>query len=355
MNKLILKIGMMGARRAVPLLLLVLLNLPVSAQPDTLRVLFVGNSYTYTNNLPQLFSSLAASGGQPTVVDMSAPGGYWLEQHCVLPETISKISQGIWDYVVLQEQSQVPTIDYYRYGSMYPSARYLDSLIVSYGQQTAFFLTWGRKHGGQQTINQYSSPVFRDFFHMQDSLTSAYTQIARELDATLCPVGLAWAEAVRRYPRADLWQPDDSHPTLQGTYLAACVFYAKLTNLNPVGLSYTAGLRPAEVRFLQVIAARTVFGTDESQGSPIADLRPQVTPNPFNPTTTIRFSLPQAAMVSLEVFDIGGRCVGVQHVEPLQPGTHEITFDGSALPSGVYLYRLQGGGEPVVGKMIILK
>ncbi|MCX6641152.1 MAG: T9SS type A sorting domain-containing protein [bacterium] len=78
-------------------------------------------------------------------------------------------------------------------------------------------------------------------------------------------------------------------------------------------------------------------------------------PNPFNPTTTIRFTLPQAAHVVLEVFDIHSRVAGVQHVEPLQSGAHEIQFDGSGLPSGVYLYRLTTGENTASGKMVLLK
>ncbi|MCX6640258.1 MAG: T9SS type A sorting domain-containing protein, partial [bacterium] len=85
-----------------------------------------------------------------------------------------------------------------------------------------------------------------------------------------------------------------------------------------------------------------------------------VSPNPFNPTTAIRFDLPQAARVTLEVFDINGRVVGVQHVEPLQAGSHQIQFDGSELPSGIYLYRLTASGSgatPTIatGKMVLLK
>ncbi|MCX6639374.1 MAG: SBBP repeat-containing protein [bacterium] len=84
-------------------------------------------------------------------------------------------------------------------------------------------------------------------------------------------------------------------------------------------------------------------------------LHPNISPNPFNPTTTIRFDLQQPAQVTLEVFDINGRVVGDQHVEPLQAGSHEIQFDGSGLPSGVYIYRLTAGVTSANGKMVLLK
>jgi hypothetical protein len=76
------------------------------AQDDTLRVLFIGNSHTYYNDLPQLFYNLSLSGNHPVIKDMSAIGGYTLEQHSTNPTTLSKIAHGGWNYVVLQEQSQ---------------------------------------------------------------------------------------------------------------------------------------------------------------------------------------------------------------------------------------------------------
>ena len=95
-----------------------------------------------------------------------------------------------------------------------------------------------------------------------------------------------------------------------------------------------------------------------------AHVPPSTFPNPFNPTTAIRFDLPQAARVRLEVFDVAGRAVGAGR-EPGTPGalvdgwreagSHEVTFDGSGLPSGVYIYRLRAGQYTASGKMVLMK
>jgi hypothetical protein len=80
-----------------------------------------------------------------------------------------------------------------------------------------------------------------------------------------------------------------------------------------------------------------------------------VSPNPFNPTTTISFGLPEASLVTLKIYDSNGRQVA-QLVNSLQPaGVHQITFDGSSLPSGLYLYRLTAGQNTASGKMVLLK
>ncbi|TKJ37286.1 hypothetical protein CEE37_14355 [candidate division LCP-89 bacterium B3_LCP] len=88
-------------------------------------------------------------------------------------------------------------------------------------------------------------------------------------------------------------------------------------------------------------------------------------PNPFNPTTTISFSLPEAGLVRLDVFDIRGREVGSAQDRPLreswmEAGWHQITFDGSGLASGIYLYRLELSGSGTtptteIGKMVLMK
>ncbi|MCX6640363.1 MAG: M14 family zinc carboxypeptidase [bacterium] len=99
-----------------------------------------------------------------------------------------------------------------------------------------------------------------------------------------------------------------------------------------------------------------------------------VFPNPFNPTTTFSFELRAASFVTLEVFDVNGRTVGAHGMRPIvggvgsqgarhaplqetwyPAGSHEITFDGSGLPSGVYLYRLTAGENIANGKMVLMK
>ena len=346
----------------LPFILLLLLS-PVSlyAQHDTLHVLFLGNSYTYFNDLPNMFVDLSRSGDRPVFVDSNTPGGYTLMEHSTNAVSLEKISQGIWDYVVLQEQSQIPTIDYWRYNSMYPAARALDSLITEHNENTAFFMTWGRKYGGTQTIGGYSSPVFVDFFHMQDSLSSAYTQIANELSATLCPVGNAWATAVRMDSTVDLWQGDNSHPTLRGSYLAACVFYAVFFDESPVGLEYTAGLQTVDALFLQQAAQQTVMkSSSKFIPQPSAFILYQNFPNPFNSNTTIHYNLQRPADVKLKIVDILGREV-ITIVDQYQTagpksiiwnGTNASGFDVS---SGIYFYKIQAGRNTESKKLLILR
>lgn len=241
---------------------------PVRAS-DSLRVLFVGNSHTYVNDLPGLFRGLSEAGGRPVRTDVSTFGGYSLEDHTNTPATLDKIAQDSWDFVALQEQSIIPTVHYWRYNSMYPAARLLDSLVRRQGAQTVFYMTWGWKYGGQHSHGDSLSPDFRDYFEMQDSVRVAYQGIAAELSAAMSPVGMAFARARSIDSLVDLWQDDYCHATLEGTYLGACVFYAVLHGANPVGLGFYGGLSPADALFCQEVAWQTVSGIVEAPPVPL--------------------------------------------------------------------------------------
>jgi hypothetical protein len=235
----------------------------VSAQ--SVNVLFLGNSYTASNQMTAIFEQLATSAGDQVYVDALNIGGYTLGMpgsgHLSNPASIELIQQGDWNFVVLQEQSQMPTIPYYRDNYTYPAADSLHQIIQESNPcaNTVFFMTWGRKNGGQQCISSYCSPVFVDYFHMQDSLESAYMNMALNNNAFCAPVGRAWANSIANGDPIELFAADESHPSLAGSYLAACTFYATCFNKSPLGIEYTAGLSPDDAEYLQQVAQYTVM------------------------------------------------------------------------------------------------
>ena len=320
---------------------------PLSARDDdTLRVLFIGNSHTYVNDLPGMFHSLSESGSRVAIVDMSAPGGYALMEHVTNPTTLDKIARPGWDFVALQEQSQIPTIEYWRENGMYPASRTLDSLVRLPGAGTAFYMTWGWKLGGTMTYRGHSSPEFRDYFHMQDSTTAAYRRIARELSARMVPVGSAWAIARRRDSLVDLWQTDNCHATVKGTYLAACVFYAALWEADPRGLSYAAGLNPEDAQSLQQAAWEAVSGISEHVITPRSAPAVRAVPNPFSSNVRISCSLPASSRPAVTIFDATGRLIRTLFNDRRTPGPQDILWngrdhDGDRVRPGIYFCKLQ--------------
>jgi hypothetical protein len=331
-------------------LIFLLFAVSAQAQNDTLRVLFIGNSHTYFNNLPHMFAFLSQSGGYAVEVDSNTPGGYTLEGHCTNQTTLDKINQGGWDFVVLQEQSAYPTIDFYRYGSMYPAARHLDSLIIQHGEHTALYMTWGWRGGGQRDIDGHYSVPFVDYFQMQDTVTAAYVMLRDILSSVLLPAGNAWARAMRTDTTLDLWSPNDNyHPNLMGSYLAACVFYATFFHQSPIGLSYTAGLTRQQADFFQLMADQTVSSIgNEVAYVPSSFELLQNYPNPFNGRTTI--NLNRAENVQIGIFDIDGRLITTLSTE-----NGNAVWDASDLSSGLYFARLTNGQSSNAIKMVLLK
>lgn len=225
---------------------------PCENDSNCTQVLFLGNSYTFVNDLPQMFASLAKAGGHRVEVDMAAEGGMTLADHAKSQTTVDKIKSSKWDFVVLQEQSQIPAVMEVRNAQMYPPARTLVSLIRENGAEPVFYMTWGYRNGWPDSgLTSYES--------MQQGLYDGYMSIVHELKTRVAPVGVAWAEAHKKNPQVNLWQDDGSHPAVQGTYLTVCVFYATIFGESPEGLSYRGDLSKDEAQWLQKIAADAVL------------------------------------------------------------------------------------------------
>lgn len=231
---------------------------------DTLSVLFLGNSYTYYNNLPELVQNLSASAGKTLIVDSNTSGGYTVSQHLHDTVTIQKISRGIWDYIVIQEQSQIPTIDYCRYNIMYPAIAELKSMAEQYhpGTKIITYMTWGRRYGGRQCDdgNVHCSPDFTDFNHMQDTLTKAYTEISNMLSMQCAPVGVSWQNVLNDTSLV-LHTSDNSHPNMDGSYIAALTIFSTIWKQPTAGFSFTAGIPEERARYFQLKSDSTVFNS----------------------------------------------------------------------------------------------
>ncbi|MBI4891193.1 MAG: hypothetical protein HY821_11260 [Acidobacteria bacterium] len=207
---------------------LILLSLGASlfarqeASSKPLRVLFIGNSYTYYNNLPRLLEVVAESqkGGPRIETGASLSGGKNLMWHWEKGEALELIRKGGWDFVVLQEHSTLgkvpaqgaePEINdpatYFEYAAKFHEE------IVKAGARTVLYASWARS----------------GFPEHQRRLDDAFIRFALKSGAGIVPAGLAWTVARIEVPAIVLHSPDRSHPTMAGSYLNALVFYQSLT------------------------------------------------------------------------------------------------------------------------------
>ena len=226
-------------------------NPPPLGTSVPLHVLFLGNSYTYVNDLPGTFAGVATAAGRQVSVSSIAHGSWTLgappNDFVDDAATTSTLAAGGWDVVILQEQSQIPSIPDYVTSSTLPAAKTLDARAHAGSpcERTMMFETWGRRDGGAQCMGECSA-AFADFDAMQDVLTASYQQVAVALGAEVAPVGEAWRIARHAHPEIELFQADGSHPTAAGTYLAACVFYGRIFGASPVGIAPPGGIPQPE-------------------------------------------------------------------------------------------------------------
>ena len=212
---------------------ILLLNIHIFSQ-NTRRVLFLGNSYTDVNNLPQTVADLAISAGDTLIYDSNCPGGYTLQGHSANITSIGKIQSGNWDYVVLQEQSQLPSFPLNQVETeVFPFAKILNDTIKKYNpcSETMFYMTWGRKNG--DAANCAVWPPVCTYEGMDSLLRMRYMMMADSNHAIVSPVGVVWRYIRQKYPMLELYQADESHPSAVGTYIAACCFYTSIFRKNP--------------------------------------------------------------------------------------------------------------------------
>ena len=228
----------------------------LSFSQDSLSVLFIGNSYVYTNDLPNTLKSLSTSKGDVLTVASKTNGGYTFQNHVNDPVTFSKIHLTDWHYVILQGQSQEPSFPYDQVNTeTLPYAVQLADSVYANApcSQVVYFMTWGRQNGDSQWDS------ISTFDKMNTRLRNAYLRIADSSQASVAPAGPAWKYVRDNYPNINLFSADASHPSVEGTYLNACVFYSSLFHKSPEGATFYDGLDTNTAIILQQVARMTVL------------------------------------------------------------------------------------------------
>ena len=225
------------------------------------EVLFIGNSYTYVNDLPNLVKEIALSFGDTLIHDSSTPGGANFNGHSSSAQTLAKINQQQWDYVVLQAQSQELSFSPFQVASdSYPYAEILvDSIFANSScTEPLFFMTWGRKYGDQSNCQFY--PPVCTYLGMQQRLRESYLDMTFTHNTSCSPVGMAWKKSIEIDSTLNLYSSDNSHPSIYGSYLAACTFYASIFKKSAVGSTYWPNaIDSASAYILQQIGSSTVL------------------------------------------------------------------------------------------------
>ena len=201
-------------------------------RPDTVRVLILGNSFAYYNNMPRMLEAVAASRRGPVIrTTIVGKGGATLEDHWRDTAAQALLRRGRWDWVVLNEQSTFGEVYLVNGRSrVHGWSRFADyasrytTVARAGGARVALLVHWANR----------DAPA-RD----QAAIDYAITSVARASGATVIPTSLAWQALLRVHPELDLYDVDGHHPSAAGSYLEAATLYATLIDRSPVGATDT--------------------------------------------------------------------------------------------------------------------
>jgi len=205
-------------------------------------ILFIGNSYTFYNKMPQeIFLPMAQKAGISLSVDTITRGGHKLYEFCdpeddygkLVPPALSE--HGKYDFVILQEQSVLPASE--NVPRFYSAVRTLCEKVRSAGAVPILYATWGRKSGSKTlTERQWTSEG------MTYRLAAAYQAIGEELDLSVAHAGLAFFHVANRHPEMELYREDKSHPSYEGSFLAAATLFATVFRKDPTQVPFFGAL-----------------------------------------------------------------------------------------------------------------
>lgn len=222
--------------------------------------IYIGNSFFYYNNslhghVTQLLRAADPKYGFRSVsATLSGSGFNWHDVDSYFrPNAVSSYSFVADNKIVFNQPARLFDIAIMMDCSQCPIHPQLKSVFLEYAKKHSDTV---RKHGAKPVF--FMSWAYSDAPEMTAQLAEAYTQAANDNNVFVIPAGLAFARSIAQQPELNLYVPDKRHPSLMGTYLAACTTYAALFKKSPVGLKYTAGLDEPTARFLQTVAWETV-------------------------------------------------------------------------------------------------
>jgi len=284
------------------------------AEQKPLRVLMIGNSYTRFNLLHKMLQKVAEASGRRLHVDIEARGGFSLRMHLKHGAALQRIRNGHYTHVVLQGHS-LSAVDHP--DELAEDAQRFDAAITAAGAQTVLYQTWARRPNASIYRNHHQLRSFDDMALLVDT---TYSGIARRLGAELAPVGGAFHQAVQHDPSVPLWGSDGSHPTLAGSYMAACVLYGTITGTDPRETSYVPWTLDSDLadKLRTVAAASLLF--------PLGDL-------PFRTEPALAPSAPTPAPVAGNVAASIAALMGAPPGADQSPAAASGDDSGSALPA----------------------
>jgi hypothetical protein len=249
---------------------ILIFKISIAQSFDTTKVLFIGNSFTSQNNLPSIFQQLAQSANKKVVIASHMPGGISVgdisqgtSAHMNNPLVYSLIKSNDWDYLVLQDNQGRFCLGY----GQFPASslvieghlKILDSLLFYHPcAHVLWYAGFGPKYGYPPYGNTGAALI--------DSIYHNYQYLHEMAGQIIAPIGPAFLRIITGFQSINLWGPDDTHPSLYGSFLIANVLYTTIFKSSPITSSYNPGISLSEDSLLKNIAFQTTIDSLHNTG-----------------------------------------------------------------------------------------
>lgn len=225
---------------------------------DSLKVLWIGNSFTFTNDIPGIVKDIADNQGVKLSITRFLKPGERFSGHLKNKELVKALKKGGWDYVILQGFSSTPAYSTESVArDIYPYAHTLDSLAKtkSPNVHVIYYMTWGHKYGN---VRQTDYPLDDTYELMQERIKTTYLEMTHANNGWCAPVGIAWKRIIEDYPAYQLYESDCFHPSILGSYLSANVIFTTI-HQRRYQTDVTCGIPTEQAEALQQTAQNTVM------------------------------------------------------------------------------------------------
>ena len=340
---------------------------------STCNILFIGNSITGFNHMPNMVDTLSTTAGKTIYVDAVLRYGESIVKICQYESTIQKLQEKPWDYVVIQgdihntafPETHHIIMPWVPYESIPKMLREMKETIMQINARTKilFFMPWAYEDGMTWIPGQTDT-----YATMQVKIKDNSVMFGHDCQIMIAPVGWAWYQVyIDRGSVANLFMSDFVHATLKGSYLAACVFYSTIFWESSEGISYYAGLSQTDAGYFQSVASSVVLDNlnlwdqtltnSESLNDEVStDFKLyQNFPNPFNSSTVIQYQIPDNGEVVIRVYDISGEEAGILFSGYKEAGEHQLIWNAEGYSSGVYLIQLHFNSKLTTKKIVLMK
>lgn len=246
------------------LFLPMLLALTALNAQDTTRILFIGNSFTYYNNMPDIVKGFASATQRQVITGMHAPGGVSVGDiaqgnmaHMNNPALFSLIRSRAWDVAVIQDNqgrfvrdsAQFPTTSLVMQGHL----NIMDSIKANNScAKIVLFGGWAWKNGMPPYGNTGIESIRRILVN--------YRVLNDTMKETIAPIGEAWIKAVNYFPAVNLWDPDEAHPSYAGSYLTAAAIFSTIFGVPTGTTTYNGQLSGTDASALRAYSDTAVIG-----------------------------------------------------------------------------------------------